>query len=286
MNFFPSSLGSGSRSAGDQSPKVSRNQHAPTTSGSGVPIILNFERYTVRSVDAVSGLEQWNVSITKLSSAALNPPAAPHLQDSDEEFMDSLFFSTSGNALQAISKANRSVVWSHVLSAGATAVWYVPDGAGAQEKLLVPLVPSALLDSGGQRSGNEAESLLDAVLVSPKESGGQMVVLDSYEGALLVRNEPSFFHHLRHDPSAKGEAQRHSLIDPPEKNGNAMVISSASPESASNSLSNIEYPLSRIQSCTLGKVGVRLAYDAYFAVTLRIFAGLRARCFTRRKPSR
>jgi len=253
MNFFPSSIGSGSRSANDQSPKVSRNQHAPTASGSGVPIILNFERYTVRSVDAVSGLEQWNVSITKLSSAALNPPSAPHLQDSDEEFMDSLFFSTSGNALQAISKVNRSVVWSQVLSAGATAVWYVPDGASAQEKLLVPLVPSALLEPGGQR--NEAESLLDAVLISPKESGGQMVVLDSYEGALLVRNEPSFFHHLRHDPHSKGEAHRPGLIDPPENSGNAMVISGAAPESVSSGLSNIEYPLNRIQSCALGKVG-------------------------------
>lgn len=254
MNVF-ASAGSGSGSSND--PKVSRNLHAPSASGSGVPIILNFERYTVRSVDSASGLEQWNVSITKLSSAALNPPAAPHLQDADGEFIDSLFFSTSGNALQAISKANRSVVWSQVLSAGATAVWYVPDGASAQEKLLVPLVSSAFLEGSGHTS--DAESLRDAVLMSTKEGGGQIVVLDSHEGALLVRNEPSFFHHLRHDPNAIGETQNYASIETPGKNGNAMVVSSTASQSSSNGLSNIENSFSRIQSCVLGKVSFTLS---------------------------
>jgi hypothetical protein len=251
MNVF-ASAGSGSGSSND--PKVSRNLHPPSASGSGVPIILNFERYTVRSVDSASGLEQWNVSITKLSSAALNPPAAPHLRDADEEFMDSLFFSTSGNALQAISKTNRSVVWSQVLSAGATAVWYVPDGASAQEKLLIPLVSSAFLEGGSDGNGNDADNLRDAVLISTKESGGQIVVLDSHEGALLVRNEPSFFHHLRHDPNAIGETQFHSSADSPTTSGSAMVVSSTSSQSVSSGLSNIESSYSRIQSCVLGKV--------------------------------
>jgi hypothetical protein len=251
MNVF-ASAGSGSGSSND--PKVSRNLHAPSASGSGVPIILNFERYTVRSVDSASGLEQWNVSITKLSSAALNPPAAPHLQDADGEFIDSLFFSTSGNALQAISKANRSVVWSQVLSAGATAVWYVPDGASAQEKLLVPLVSSAILEGSDHGNVNDAESLRDAVLMSTKEGGGQIVVLDSHEGALLVRNEPSFFHHLRHDPNAIGGTQNYASIESPGKNGNAIVVSSSASQSSSSGLSNIENSFSRIQSCVLGKV--------------------------------
>jgi hypothetical protein len=251
MNVF-ASAGSGPASS---DPKVSRNLHAPSASGSGVPIILNFERYTVRSIDSASGLEQWNVSITKLSSAALNPPAAPHLADADEEFMDSLFFSTNGNAIQAISKTNRSVVWSQVLSAGATAVWYVPDGASAQEKLLVPLVSSsALLEAGGLGTANDAESLRDAVLMSTKDSGGQIVVLDSHEGALLVRNEPSFFHHLRHDSNTIGETRIHQSIDPSGHRENAIIVSGVSTPNAGSSLSNLGHPLSRIQSCVIGKV--------------------------------
>ena len=248
MNVFASS------GSGPADPKVSRNLHAPSASGSGVPIILNFERYTVRSVDSASGIEQWNVSITKLSSAALNPPAAPHLADADEEFIDALFFSTNGNALQAISKTNRSVVWSQALSAGATAVWYVPDGASAQEKLLIPLVSTALLDAGAAAPANDAESVRDAVLMSTKDSGGQIVVLDSHEGALLVRNEPSFFHHLRHGSNAIGDTRIHQSIDVPGHLDHAVIISGTASLNAGSGLSNVAYPLSRIQSCVIGKV--------------------------------
>jgi hypothetical protein len=261
MNVFASA---GSAAGPSSDPKVSRNQHTPSASGIGVPIILNFERYTVRSVDSVSGLEQWNVSITKLSSAALNPPAAPHLADTDEEFMDSLFFSTSGNALQAISKTNRSVVWSQVLSAGATAVWYVPDGASAQEKLLIPLVSSNLLESGGLENSNETENLSDAVLISTKESGGHVVVLDSHDGELLVRNEPSFLHHLRHESNAIGNIPTYQYVDLPAKSGNAMVISSSASQSVSSGLSSIDYP--RIQSCVLGKVSGNLLFSRFVFV--------------------
>jgi hypothetical protein len=278
MNVF-ASAGSGSGSSND--PKVSRNLHAPSAAGSGVPIILNFERYTVRSVDSASGLEQWNVSITKLSSAALNPPAAPHLQDVDEEFMDSLYFSTSGNALQAISKTNRSVVWSQVLSAGATAVWYVPDGASAQEKLLIPLVSSAFLEDGSRGNLNDADSLRDAVLISTKESGGQIVVLDSHEGALLVRTEPSFFQHLRHDPNAIGESQFHSSIDSPANSGNAMVVSSSASPSVGSGIRNIENSYSRIQSCVLGKVRTTFPSEGHAlpCICLIFATGLPTCCF-------
>ena len=285
MNVFASS-GSESGSTGD--PKVSRSQPVPSASGSGVPIILNFERYTVRSLDSVSGLEQWNVSITKLSSAALNPPAVPQLADVDEEFIDSLFFCTSGHSLQAISKTNRSVVWSQVLSAGATAVWYVSDGASAQEKLLVPLVSSGLLDSGGSGSGNSFESLRDAVLISTKDSAGQTVVLDSHEGALLVRNEQSFFHHLRHDSNAiGGSTQTHPSVDAASSTSNVIVISSSAAPSSNNGLSNVEFPFNRIQSCVLGKVRAVSPLPHFHMLPLQLIflSGLPACSFARRESS-